>query len=682
MINDLFSLNRLFVSNIIGQLTGGREAMQQFVPRQKLKMRSYFALINFWEAISKELEGGKFDPKSLETGGRVFKLYEAFQQEMTAIFENFDIGIEYNEEGLFERWRDGLGQVLNRALLGTRGALYRELEYEFERFWTGFFQLVRKPTPVIPLDEPEYIVQEMITIRAANFTKLRELGIHPEFLNEAEGEISTLALKEEALAKYIQKDIVISVTSADESAQLIADRLLPNIMVDVATMFSASLDGETLLKVYNLSNQPRDKADISGDQAKSDPSKVGNPANIDEKLEQVIQRELGMELRYALQVAIGLSRILYQSIKDNPEVQVWMDTAYPKESSEEVIRILEGGPSLGVIAASDEQIGKILLNSPENDLPDLRYTPYDPVNGGEASLMKYFNDEPKPFSEIANLPELFTAAYFAGNLRHKMPNADKIITQHFSQYGNPLPGEGLERVILAILHIPTVNDLLKKLTFKPLWARDKAWLERSLKFLADKVDSLNLATQQLRATVLESTENEPGSLFPKVGDRLSMVYAYRTVLDRKGDIRDILIARLQEQLYGRISSELDDIHEWVANAVSINLKELLMADLSGVYMESPNPDKNKMKLFGLDEEYIENIFPVWNKKMNASFVAPIEKKLSLSLDLQLGHEFPGYKVLEGFNYLQDYDRSTLRGVLSSFLQSVSDVLSQSYSLKR
>lgn len=665
MINEFLSLNRLFATNILNQFTGGREAIQQFVPRQQLKMRTYFTMINFWESMSKELERGVFDPKSLEEGGSVYKLFESFEADITTIFNDFEVHVDYSEEGLFERWRDGIGRLINRAVLGTKGASYRELEYEFERFWTSFFQLIRKPPVMVPLNETQHLVDDMLTIRAANFTKLKELGMEPEFLASDEVDKNTLALQQQISQNYLQKDIVISDTAADERAGLIAARMLPGVMADAAAMFADSLDGATLLKVHKVGNSP------DGDTDKADKT----PDEKDE-LQQAILRELGIELRYSLQASIGLSRILYQSLIDREE---WMESALSEENKAQTKEILKGGLSLAEIASGTEKLELMLVNAASNDLQNLHFTAFDPLSKGAPNLDAYFEATPKPFSEVANLPALFEAAFFAQKLR-SLPGADEIIRQHFSQYDDPLPAEGFEEKILTMFDPPTINDLLKRLTFKPLWARDDAWLDRSLHFLANKVSVLSLALQKLQKAVLESPEQEPGFLVPAVGDRLCTVYAYRSVLTLKGDVREILVARLQEQLYGRIASQLDDIHEWVANAVAINLKDMLMADLSGIYRGSPNPDKNQLKMLGLEENFIENVFPDWNKKMDASFVAPMEKKLSLNLDLQLGHEFPGYKVLENFNYLQEYDTSTLRGLLSGFLRSVSDVLSQRYSL--
>lgn len=675
MIYDLLSLNRLFATNLFNQLTGGSEAMKQFVPRQQLKMRTYFTMIDFWEKISKELQKGVFHPSSLEEGGKVYAMFEEFQHEMTGIFGEFEIGVSYTDEGLFERWRDGLGKMLNRAVLGSRSALYREMEYEFERFWVSFFQLVREPEPLKPQHNADIVVDKMLTLRAANFTKLRELGLDPAFLETDEGDINTIALKQQVAENYLEKDIVISRTVADESAEMIAERILPGVMSDAAAMFTDSLDGATLLKVYRVHEDT---------QAGTDKSTKTIQSNVE--LKQAILRELGMELRYSLQVAIALSRILYQSLKDNEKVKAWMDTALPKESSKEVIRILEGGLPLALIATKTEPIEALLVNSSNNDLSDLHFTAFDPVTDKENSLKVYFENQPKPFSEVSNLTELFEAAWFAGKLRRNMPGADEIIIQHFSQYDKELPIAKKE--ILEVMKEsgfadpPTINHLLQKITFKPLWARDEAWLDRSLHFLANKIDVLNMALEKLRVAVLDSPSEQKGTdfLFSEVGDRLCMVYAYHSVLTWKEDIQEILVARLQEQLYGRIASQLDDIHDWVANAVAINLKNLLMADLSDAYMDSPNPDKNQVKKMGVEENYLENLFPEWSNKMDASFVEPMRKKLSLSLDLQLGHEFPDYKVLEDFNYLQDYDKSTIRGALGSFLQSVSDVLSQSFTV--
>lgn len=673
MINDLLSLNRLFATNLFNQLTGGSEAMKQFVPRQQLKMRTYFTMIDFWEKISKELQKGVFHPNSLEEGGKVYAMFEKFQHEMTGLFGEFEIGVSYTDEGLFERWRDGLGKMLNRAVLGSRSALYREMEYEFERFWVSFFQLVREPEPLKQQQDADNVVDEMITLRAANFTKLRELGLDPAFLETNEGDINTIGLKQQVDEHYLEKDIVISRTGADESAKMIAERILPGVLADAAAMFTDSLDGATLLRVYKVKEA-----------TEANKGKTSKNIQSNVELQQAILRELGMELRYSLQVAIALSRILYQSLKDNDKVKAWMDTALPKEKSEEVIRILEGGLSLVIIASNSEPLEKLLVNSPDNDLADLHYTAFDPVTGDENSLKVYFEKEPKPFSEVANLAALCEAAWFAGNLRRNMPGVDEIIIQHFSQYDEALPiaeNDKLEMMKESLLgDFPTINDLLQKLTFKPLWAQDQAWLDRSLRFLAGKIDVLNIALEKLRVAVLESPPEQERTdfLFSEVGDRLSMVYAYHSVLTWKDDIKEILIARLQEQLYGRIASQLDDIHDWVANAIAINLKNLLMADLSDAYIGSPNPDKNQLKILGVEEDYLESFFPEWSKKMDASFVEPMRKKLSLSLDLQLGHEFPGYKVLEDFNYLQDYDKSTIRGALGSFLQSVSGVLSQSF----
>ncbi len=671
MINDLLSLNRLFATNLFNQLTGGREAVKQFVPRQQLKMRTYFTMIDFWEKISKELQKGVFHPSSLEEGGKVYSMFEAFQNEMTEIFGDFEEGVSYTDEGMFERWRDGLGKILNRAVLGSRSALYREMEYEFERFWVSFFQLTRKPDSRVQRHTAREFVDEIITLRAANFTKLREFGIGPEFMEADKGDINTVALKQQVEKNYLEKDIVISNSVADNSAELIAKRMLPGVMADAAALFADSLDGATLLKVHRMA--------VS---AQADTDTVDKTPEKNIELQQVIRRELGMELRYSLQVAIALSRILYQSLKDNEKVKAWMDSAFPKESSEGIIKILEGGPSLVEIAAAPDQLEVLFVNSSNNDLADLKFTPFDPVKDREAALTEYFTDDPKPFSEIPNLTELFAAAWFAGNLRLNMPGADELIIQHFSQYDQDLPMADAEIMkVIATFGFgspPTINDLLKKLTFKPLWAQDAAWLNRSLTFLAAKVDVLNLVLEKLRVAVLEPSEELPGSLFAEVGDRLCMVYSYHAVLKWKDDVQEILIARLQEQLYGRIASQLDDIHDWVANAVAINLKDLLMADLSGAYFGSPNPDKNKLKMIGFGEDFLVNVFPELSQKLDVSFVEPMRKKLSLSLDLQLGHEFPDYKVLEEFNYLQDYDKSTLRGVLGAFLQSVSDVLSQSF----
>ena len=648
MINDFLSLNRLFAANVIDQLTGGRVAIQQFLPRQQLKMRAYFVMIDFWQQLGEELEKGAVDPKSLEKGGRVYQLFEGFQEKITEVFDAFEPGVNYSEEGLFERWRDGIGRLVNRAVLGARGAAYREMEYEFERFWTQFFQLVRKPAAPAQASN-DSITEQIITIRASNLTKLKQFGLKPPFLDTQNAERQVLALKQKLQTDYLLPDPTISAAAANQSAEKTAPRMLPAVLIDAAQLFTQSLDGATLLKVYE----------------------AAVPDENIPKLDGLILQELDIELRYVLQVAIGISRILYQSLQENKVVQEWVADALPGEQG--VIDLLQGGRSLAMIALSEGAPEDFLVNTPDNGLPELRYTP---AINTEKDLQSYQAqlDTLAPLASLKNLPDLLKAAHFSAELMRGLPHAEQVIKDHFRQYDILLPidGEEAPEVLLATgPMMVSINDLLNKIAFKPLWARDEAWLDRTVGFILGQVQTVEGVLKKLSATTLNSGEQADTGLLAEVADKLCMVYAYRSVMNQQEQIREILVSRLREQLYGRVTSRLDNIHTWVATSVVMNLKQLLMADLSSLHIGGAAPDQNRLHFFALD---YATAFPDWDKAMDAVFVAPMQKKLALAFDLQLGNEFPGYKVLEDFNYQQDYDPATLRGVLGAFLQAVSDVL--------
>lgn len=133
----------VMMSSLMDAFWGTKDARGQALQRQTLYRKAYLELLDLWNVLMTQAAGERGESIALGDGSDVQQALETFRVKMAAIFEEFEIGANYSRVGLLEKLSHYFSKQIHRSVASNE-SLVKELQHELERFWNGFFALVRK----------------------------------------------------------------------------------------------------------------------------------------------------------------------------------------------------------------------------------------------------------------------------------------------------------------------------------------------------------------------------------------------------------------------------------------------------------------------------------------------------------------------------------------------------------
>lgn len=168
-MSSIFDLFQTLASSAGELMLGSSDSRETFLKRQMIKGRTYQAVLNFWQDLDGLIK--TYDNQDPQAGPdpELERILDSFRKETNEIFDEFEVGERYDEEGMWEGAGTSLGMQLHR-MIWSRDPVYRDLEFEIEKFWKRFIAL-RKKEPTVKERIIEESLAGQITEQTANFMR-------------------------------------------------------------------------------------------------------------------------------------------------------------------------------------------------------------------------------------------------------------------------------------------------------------------------------------------------------------------------------------------------------------------------------------------------------------------------------------------------------------------------------
>ncbi|MEM7037570.1 MAG: hypothetical protein AAF570_11370, partial [Bacteroidota bacterium] len=246
-MDSIFDLYKSLAGSAGELMFGNTHSRGSFVQRQVIKTRTYEAIVNFWQKLTNIIDKHDSKPLSIGQKQQLEEVMNDFRDHIAQVYGEFEPGQVYDEEGLFEGLTTSASMTLHRVMW-SREPVYRDLEYEIEKFWRRFMAL-RKEEKTEEDESLEISLDRRIAEETANFARqIYEKSFAAPVNSVNSLEITELDLK--FRAKLHQSfETELTYNRKMRVAQAISHAFTQEILQDIAALLAKKLKQGQLIEV-------------------------------------------------------------------------------------------------------------------------------------------------------------------------------------------------------------------------------------------------------------------------------------------------------------------------------------------------------------------------------------------------------------------------------------------------
>lgn len=235
-------------------LWGAEDSRQNATKRVELARKTYQAMIPLWNSLNAALDMNVTRQIPLEDDSEVQQALVQFQKAMQDVYLAFDLGKSYARMGLLEQWSYYLGKQLHRNI-AAKSSLTKEIQYELEQFWDGFFGLVRTQDAAAaqPLTRID-MAREYLADVSADGIRIGQEEMYQERASAASSVMyaSTATEVESRYLGLLSRKIGVQIIRNEPMtiAKRVVDAITPKIMLSISEWMSKNLTGQDILQSY------------------------------------------------------------------------------------------------------------------------------------------------------------------------------------------------------------------------------------------------------------------------------------------------------------------------------------------------------------------------------------------------------------------------------------------------
>lgn len=635
-----FDLGNFIVRSTWEQVSGGDEARSNFVTRQNMKAKIYFALIELWNQIDKEIR--RQDPTGVhfEEDSELGKAFDAFRQEAENVYSDFEVDTKYDQMGAIEGFLERAGTFYHTRIIAGNDSTRKSISKEFEKFWNQYFKLVKSEYETIDHQSIEAdFMDELVTgalsesIKGARSKTFDSASTKKQ--DETKKHLEGRLLIDLEASYEKRQSLIISPEESHDFATRARDAILPDMLTFFGNTLSRDLDGYHLIKIA------RDfkRLLLTGQNA-------------------ALAMLVGHGIRYckAFSMIYSSHKSVQKALKSDPEVAELLDS-YDLD-------LMQFLRSRGYFDTNDPRAAdfeKLLVFPKKNEKKIKIYFRAAIVLWTIPAFQNFFTRQDED-----TLVELAVQALETKfeQLRHTLIPRDAVLDQYLHQE-------------------------LRRLSNR------YNWLTESIAHLLTHMNLDELHVKELVEAEWGQhiEDDDPHNLELIIGaaDLLTHNIALQTIWDIRDKIGNSIKHRIANELTNEFVRDLKDNHVTAARNISkdvINLvryrllilgeeNEKKLADEIYQVGFIENEEERFAKLKKIEDEIdmiISDEQREYANKLGAQLMADFREYLEDAIKVQMANEYEHFRTSGEFDFFVDYDSETLYGVLAEFFRNVKDAL--------
>ncbi len=682
-MNDFVTFNKALFESMKETLTGGKEAERDFFLRQKLKSQTYQTLVSFWTSITRELDR----TDNCEDSSEEFEeAKRRFYREMIGVFKQFKKGENYNRMGMIERFGNKAGEIFHKNVFGGSDSYRKEIEYEFEQFWNNFFKLKGSPIERQRRPKEEIVSDSIATLGSTTIKEAISSAVHAYRQDEEEDkqERGSGFSIQAALDKELESEsIFIETEESEDAAQKVSEYIGSNWIKFLAE---------------NLAEQLSD----------------GRMMNINQEYKNEVYGTFILGNAYSTYLCAGNYKALYMLIKESgrhPELILKYAPVFEGPTGIEIIDRKEDKSFFDTLITASE-VEPRHNHTYDDFYKDVLMWKKGMVHAMTEKVRRLANYMITADGDMEKI-DILGKEYFA-----KVIPIFEGIQSFRNEFAEIELDDEIERLLEELDH-PLFYELWLS---KPHWANQKDDYKRaraSLTFrLNQSFKSMELmmkkATESLKRP-FEGGEVDYQKLGEEISDRSVTAIAYMVLEEFERQFRWILERAIALELQFKrrelLSDPMEDIVQTVSEQTAISIRYRLASvshESSIGKTRGKKPQETSLAIFkclasipSLDEKipkkkgklkpeevngvktariYLDQYFEANHidlkavEKLCDEFKITIATFLRKQLKVQLEFYYPGSVSVNEFDPDVNYDISTFKGLLGSFLRNVTDII--------